>query len=54
MTCEGCGARTEGFALFDYCEHCSKNLCATCLKITKCREPDDGVHMVVKDDDDDG
>lgn len=32
MTCERCGAETKGWALFDYCAHCSMNLCPDCMK----------------------
>jgi hypothetical protein len=34
MKCEraGCSAETEGYNLFDYCAHCSKNLCPEHLR----------------------
>lgn len=32
MKCEGgCGMETTGYALFDYCAECSKNLCPKCM-----------------------
>lgn len=38
MTCEGCSKKTEGYDLFDYCEHCSANLCPDCMANKPCRE----------------
>jgi len=51
--CERCGGKgaviTRGpFAGskqgVDYCEHCSENLCESCLSGTKCKESKDGKH----------
>lgn len=30
--CERCGASAGGWALFDYCAHCSRNLCDECME----------------------
>jgi hypothetical protein len=32
MECERCGAKPEGFEIFDYCDSCGKNLCSDCMK----------------------
>jgi hypothetical protein len=29
--CERCGKAPSGYTLFDYCAHCSKNLCDDCM-----------------------
>jgi hypothetical protein len=34
--CEKCSAAAKGFALFDYCASCSKNLCEACMKLGCC------------------
>lgn len=31
MKCERCGAATKGYGLWDYCAHCSRNLCDQCM-----------------------
>lgn len=36
QTCERCEATAEGYALWDYCAECSKNLCDACMKAGCC------------------
>lgn len=37
--CERCGARANGqYELFDYCAHCSANLCHDCMKKGCCKK----------------
>jgi len=44
MKCECCSAETVGYALYDYCAACSKNLCAKCMTESRCRDSKDGRH----------
>lgn len=32
MVCERCGVKAEGYALFDYCAVCGRNLCDACMQ----------------------
>lgn len=52
--CEGCGKTpptitTGPFAgqhdLFDYCVHCSANLCEECMKKPTCGDATNGCHV---------
>lgn len=36
MKCERCGKSASGYALFDYCAECSKNLCPDCMERGHC------------------
>jgi hypothetical protein len=36
MNCERCKASPVGYALFDYCATCSKNLCPKCMAAGCC------------------
>jgi len=44
MKCEGCQKSTRGYDLFDYCEHCSKNLCEQCMTTGRCLDASDHKH----------
>jgi hypothetical protein len=52
MECEGCGKRTSGYELFDYCAECSANLCSACMSIGHCGHVPATSGQAVEDEDD--
>lgn len=46
--CERCGKTPDtsdtDYATWDYCVHCSMDLCPKCMTESMCRESEDGLH----------
>jgi hypothetical protein len=51
VNCERCIAVAPGYELFDFCKHCSKNLCDRCMEVGACRDSPDGRHHRSEDND---